>query len=72
MSEEKNGRSWDSVCGECVHFSANRCAHTRRAAAARDSIAAVCRWYEGAVPSPLPNAPQPAGDGENKITSPLC
>lgn len=59
MPEDRRERSWDSVCADCVHFAGDRCERTLRAAAPQDSIAAICRWYEG-------------GAQKNKFAFPIC
>ena len=45
--QEGMERSWDSVCGDCIHFGQDGCGLGQRTVSPDDSIAAVCSGYEG-------------------------
>ena len=47
MGEENIQRTWDSVCRDCIHFCRNQCNKGETPAGPQDSIAAICREYEG-------------------------
>jgi len=43
---KKTGRSWNSVCRDCIHFAGDRCRKTGKAVQAQDCFAAVCRDFQ--------------------------
>lgn len=45
--QEDMERSWDSVCGDCIHFRQDGCGLGQRTVSPNDSIAAVCGGYKG-------------------------